>query len=61
MRPKKADIDVRLVALAFAPHWLDAERRADGGVAMSRIDDMRVKPGVEGRASATTTPADRLG
>jgi Helicase HerA, central domain len=24
VRPKKADIDVRLVALAFAPHWLDA-------------------------------------
>ena len=23
VRPKKADIDVRLVALAFAPHWLD--------------------------------------
>ena len=24
VRPKKADIDVRLVALAFAPHWRDA-------------------------------------
>jgi hypothetical protein len=24
VRPRKADIDVRLVALAFAPHWLDS-------------------------------------
>jgi hypothetical protein len=24
VRPKKADIDVRLVALAFTPHWLDS-------------------------------------
>jgi hypothetical protein len=24
IRPKKADIDVKLVTLAFAPHWQDA-------------------------------------
>ena len=24
MRPKKADIDVTIVTLAFAPHWQDA-------------------------------------
>ena len=24
IRPKKADIDVTLVTLAFAPHWQDA-------------------------------------
>ena len=27
VRPKKADIDVRLVALAFAPHWRDQAAR----------------------------------
>ena len=29
MRPRKSDVDVGLLALAFAPHWRDATGRQE--------------------------------